>query len=88
MINKFPILMSYIGVCLLCSGCSRAPSVGIVGSFFPVWMIFLVAGIVLAFVVRSLLLHFRLETEVHPLALFYPCVVALSGCLLWLMFFR
>jgi hypothetical protein len=53
-----------------------------------VWMICLIAGIVLAFIVRSLLLHLRLETEVHPLALFYPCVVALSASLLWLMFFR
>jgi hypothetical protein len=87
-INKFPFVMSCIGVCLLCSGCSRAPSVGIIGSFFPVWMICLAAGIVLAFIVRYLLLHLRLETEVHPLALFYPCVVALSASLLWLMFFR
>jgi YtcA family len=75
-------------VCLLCTGCSRAPSISIIGSFFPVWMVSLVAGVILAFGVRSLLLRYRLESEVGPLALFYPCVVVLLTCLLWLIFFR
>ena len=74
--------------CLLCTGCSRAPSISIIGSFFPVWMVCLVAGVVSAFAVRSLLLRYRLEPEVGPVALFYPSVVALLTCLLWLMFFR
>ena len=75
-------------LCLVCTGCSRAPSISIIGSFFPVWMLSLVAGVMLAFAVRSLLLRYRLESEVGPLALFYPCVVALFTCLLWLIFFR
>ena len=75
-------------VCLICTGCSRAPSISIIGSFFPVWMVSLVAGVILAFAVRSLLLRYRLESEVGPHALFYPCVVALFTCVLWLIFFR
>jgi hypothetical protein len=51
-------------------------------------MVSLVAGVILAFGVRSLLLRYRLESEVGPLALFYPCVVVLFTCLLWLIFFR
>lgn len=74
--------------CLLCTGCSRAPSISIIGSFFPVWMVSLATGVILAFVVRFLLLRYRLEPEVGPLALFYPCVVVLFTCLLWLIFFR
>ena len=75
-------------LCLVCTGCSRAPSISIIGSFFPVWMVSLVASVILAFAVRSLLLRYRLESEVGSLALFYPCVVALFTCLLWLIFFR
>jgi YtcA family len=74
--------------CLFLTGCGRAPAINIMGSFFPAWMICLTAGVVLAFVVRFILLRHRLETEVGPLALFYPCVVILSTCLLWLIFFR
>jgi hypothetical protein len=51
-------------------------------------MVCLVAGVVLAFGVRFFLLRYRLESEVGPVALFYPCVVALFTCLLWLIFFR
>jgi hypothetical protein len=75
-------------VCLSCSGCGRAPSVDIIGSFFPVWMLCLTIAIVLTFVVRYLLLRYRLETEVGPVALFYPSVVIFFTCLLWLLFFR
>jgi hypothetical protein len=73
---------------LLLTGCGRAPAINVLGSFFPAWMICLTAGVVLAFVVRFILLRYRLETEVGPLVLFYPCVVTLSTCLLWLIFFR
>ena len=34
------------------------------------------------------LVRFKLENEVGPLALFYPCVVLLFTSLLWLIFFR
>jgi hypothetical protein len=73
---------------LLLSGCGRAPSFDIIGSFFPVWMICLAIAVVLAFVVRYFLLRAKLETEVGPLALFYPSAVILFSCLLWLIFFR
>jgi hypothetical protein len=69
-------------------GCGRAPSIDIIGSFFPVWMLCLTISIVLTFVVRRLLIHYQLDTEVGPVALFYPSVVVLFTCLLWLIFFR
>src|SRR5882762_9891252 len=75
-------------VCLLSSGCGRAPSFDIIGSFFPVWMICIAIAVVLAFVVRYFLLRARLESEVGPLALFYPSAVILFTSLLWLIFFR
>lgn len=75
-------------ICVLCTGCDRAPSVDIIGSFFPVWMICLTLAVVLAFVVRYLLVRYQLESEVGPVALFYPSVVVLFTCVLWLTFFR
>jgi predicted transcriptional regulator len=75
-------------VCLLLTGCAHAPSINIIGSFFPAWMICLTAGVVLAFIARHILVRYRLEPEVGPLALFYPCIVILLTCLLWLILFR
>lgn len=85
--NKEAILR-LAALSLLCTGCGRAPSVDIIGSFFPVWMVCFVAAVVLAFAVRHLLVRYRLEAEVGPVALFYPSVVILFSSLLWLMFFR
>ena len=73
---------------LLSASCSRAPSVDILGSFFPVWMVCLTIGVFLSFGLRILLLRTRMEAEVGPLALFYPCAVILFTGLLWLIFFR
>lgn len=86
--RKSPLLIDSIAICLMCSGCSRAPSVGIIGSFFPVWMICLATGVVVAFIARALLLRYSLENQVQPLWVFYPCGVILCTCLLWLIFFR
>jgi hypothetical protein len=79
-------LLALVG--LLCAGCSRAPSVNVLGSFFPAWMVCIIAAVVLAFVVRYVLLKFQLESEVGNLGLFYPCVVILLACGLWLALFR
>jgi hypothetical protein len=75
---------------VICSltGCARAPSVDIIGSYFPVWMICLTAAVILAFVFRKVLVRFKLEPHLGPVALFYPCLVVLFSCLLWLTFFR
>ena len=70
------------------TGCVRAPSVDIIGSYFPVWMICLTAAVALAFVFRKVLVRYKLEPHVGPAALFYPCLVVLLSCLLWFTFFR
>jgi hypothetical protein len=86
-IKRKPFSYLFAG-CLLCSGCNHAPSIDIIGSFFPVWMLCLAIAVVLAFVVRYFLVRFKLDTEVGPVALFYPSVVILFTSLLWLIFFR
>ena len=70
------------------TGCVRAPSVDIIGSYFPVWMICLTAAVPLTFVFRKVLVRYKLEPHVGPAALFYPCLVVLFSCLLWFTFFR
>ena len=79
---------SMLGASLLCNGCSHAPSVDILGSFFPVWMVCLTIAVILSFAVRTLLLRYKIEQFVGPLALFYPSAVILLTCLMWLILFR
>ena len=86
-VKALPVIYT-IGLCILCSGCSRAPSVSIIGSFFPIWMICIVAGVVAAFVARAVLVRSGLERHVGPLWLFYPSTVTLCACMLWEALFR
>jgi hypothetical protein len=70
------------------TGCARAPSIDVLGSFFPVWMVCVTAAVILAFFARNLVVRCKLESYVGPVALFYPSIVVSFSCLLWLIFFR
>lgn len=72
---------------LLAAGCSRAPSINILGSFFPAWILCGVIGLLLAGVVRILFVRLNFERELSPLIVVYPCLAALFTFSLWLLFF-
>lgn len=80
-IRLFPILL----VAPLVSGCSRAPSVDVAGSFFPAWLVSFLAGIVLAACIRLTLL--RLHMKVAFPVLMYPSLAAFFTFALWLIFY-
>jgi hypothetical protein len=44
------------------TGCSRAPSIDIIGSFFPVWMLCLTCAVILTFFARMLLARYQART--------------------------
>lgn len=69
------------------AGCSRAPTVNILGSFFPSWLLCLFAGIVLAVVANRLFARFGLDKEILWPVVVYPCLTLLFACGLWLIFF-
>ena len=69
----------------LVTGCSRAPTFDIVGSFFPAWLVCLVIGILLTALARWLLLRQQIPV-VWPV-LVYPSLAALFTFLFWLTFF-
>jgi len=66
---------------------SHAPSLDILGSFFPVWMLCIVGAVLLTLVTRLLLIRARLEEVLGPRIIVYPSMVALFACAIWLFFF-
>jgi YtcA family len=69
------------------TGCSRAPSLNILGSFFPAWILCGVVGIVLTVVVRIFFVRANFEKELSQLALVYPCLAAFFTFSIWLLIF-
>ena len=72
---------------LLVVGCSRAPSFNLLGSFFPAWILCGVIGFLLAVAVRLFFVRIKLEQQLKPLILVYPCLAAFFTFTLWLLFF-
>jgi YtcA family len=70
---------------LLLAGCSRAPAVDILGSFFPAWLVCFMIAIVLTAIVRVVLL--RLHVQLALPILVYPALTALFTFALWLIWF-
>jgi formate hydrogenlyase subunit 4 len=66
-------------------GCSRAPSVEVLGSFFPAWLVCFILAIVLTALVRFLLARLRLKVAL-PI-LMYLGLAAFFTFALWLAFF-
>jgi YtcA family len=89
--NPARLRSATIAVCttgiLSATGCSRAPSFNILGSFFPAWILCGVIGIALAVAVRILLVRLNFEQELSPLILVYPCLAAFFTFSIWLLFF-
>jgi fructose-specific phosphotransferase system IIC component len=81
LVRLLPLLL----VAPLLAGCSRAPSIEVLGSFFPAWLVCFIAAIVLTALVRLALLRLRVKAAL-PL-LVYPSLTALFTFLLWLLFF-
>jgi len=71
---------------LVLTGCSRAPSFDIVGSFFPAWLLCILVGLLLTGAARWLLLRLRVEIALPVLT--YPSLTALFTLAIWLAFFR
>jgi YtcA-like protein len=72
--------------CLALTGCERAPSFDILGSYFPGWLVSLTVALLLTVLVRFLLL--RLQIEVAAPLVVYPSLVAGLTCALWLLFLQ
>ena len=71
---------------LFLTGCARAPSFDILGSFFPAWLVCLASSLVLTVAARWLLS--RLHIVIALPALTYPSLTALFSFALWSALFR
>ena len=83
--SRFVRLLPLLMVAPLLSSCSQAPSVDVLGSFFPAWLLCFVVAIVVTALVQLALLRLRVKVALPLLT--YPSLAALFTFLLWLIFF-
>ena len=69
------------------TGCGASPSVNILGSFFPAWLICIVTGVVLTILTLRLFVAMEIASELRPTAVVYPCLAGLWTFATWLLVF-
>jgi Na+/glutamate symporter len=79
--------MAALVIFTLLTGCARAPSFNILGSFFPAWLICMIVGIVLATIARWVFARYSVENEIPWKIIVYPCLAFFFAFTLWLVFF-
>jgi hypothetical protein len=72
---------------LLTSGCGLAPSVNILGSFFPAWLISIVTGILLTVLLRQVFVATKIAPYLRPVGLVYLCLGCIMIFATWLIVF-
>ena len=69
------------------SGCGLAPSVNVLGSFFPAWLICIVVGVVLTTLTLRVFVAIEIAPHLGPAGLVYPCLAAFWTFATWLLLF-
>jgi hypothetical protein len=66
---------------------AQSPSIDVLGSYFPAWLLCIVVGVILTIVARLLFIAWKLDAYLFPAPIVYPCLAAVFAMAVWLIFF-
>lgn len=81
------VLSTFVCLALL-TGCSRAPSFNVLGSYFPGWIICAFVAAILTILAHWYMGSKRLMRELWPPQVIYTLLFITLTCLLWLTLFN
>ena len=67
---------------------AHSPTIDVLGSYFPAWIICIVIGLTLTLVARQLLIGFKIDMHLRPAPLVYLCLMIFFTLAVWLLFFQ
>jgi hypothetical protein len=67
---------------------AQSPAIDVLGSYFPAWLLCIVAGVTLTIVARLLFVAWKIDKHLFPALIIYPCLTAVFAMTVWLIFFR
>jgi hypothetical protein len=66
----------------------RSPTVDILGSYFPAWMICIVSGLALTLVAHWIIQACHLKPYIGPAPLIYSCLTIIFTFATWILFYQ
>jgi len=70
------------------NGCTHAPSINVLGAYFPDWLFCITAGVLLTVVFHLILARGNNGRWYGPPAVAYRALVTLLALVVWLIFFQ
>ncbi len=66
----------------------NSPTVDILGSYFPAWMVCILTGLALTFVAHWIVQVCNLKPYIGPAPLIYSCLMIIFTFATWLLFYQ
>src|SRR5271165_740437 len=82
-----PLALWRVTIALAVSGCSHSPTMDLLGSYFPAWMLCAVIGIVASVIIRQILTVAGINEYVVAPLLTYAALAVSATLLAWLLWF-
>ena len=85
--RRGPLGLSRLAIALPVAACSYSPTMDLLGSFFPAWMLCAVIGIVATVIIRQILAAAGIAEYVFAPLLTYAGLAVSATLLAWLLWF-
>jgi hypothetical protein len=72
----------------LLGGCAHSPTVDVLGSYFPAWMLCIIVGLVSTLIVRLLLIGVGIYAHLRLKPVIFSCTAIFFTLAVWLVFFN
>jgi hypothetical protein len=79
------LLIAFVAVQLFSH---HSPTVDILGSYFPAWMVCIVSGLTLTLVAHWIVQICRLKSFLGPAPLIYSCLMIIFTFATWILFYQ
>jgi hypothetical protein len=66
----------------------HSPTVDILGSYFPAWMVCILSGLALTFVAHWVVQVLNLKPYIGPAPLIYSCLMIIFTFATWILFYQ
>jgi hypothetical protein len=66
----------------------HSPTVDILGSYFPAWMVCIICGLTLTLVAHWIVEALRLKSYLGPAPLIYSCLMIIFTFSTWILFYQ
>ena len=78
----------FLPAIFLLGGCAHSPTVDVLGSYFPAWMLCIIIGLFSMLIVRLLLIGFGIYAHLRLKPVLFSCTAIFFTLAVWLVLFK